>query len=37
MYTTVIYIIYERGISLLIILKLFEFSGIQTNGFQKKI
>ncbi len=30
MYTTVIYIIYERGISFLIILKLFEFSGFQT-------
>ena len=30
MYTTVIYIIYERSISYLIILKLFEFSGFQT-------
>ena len=30
MYTTVICIIYERGISFLIILKLFEFSGFQT-------
>jgi hypothetical protein len=30
MYTTVIYIIYERGISFLITLKLFEFSGFQT-------
>jgi hypothetical protein len=30
MYTTVIYIIFERGISFLIILKLFEFSGFQT-------
>jgi len=30
MYTTVIYIIYERGISFLIILKLCEFSGFQT-------
>ncbi len=30
MYTTVIYIIYEPGISFLIILKLFEFSGFQT-------
>jgi len=31
MYTTVINIIFEQGISFLIILKLFEFS-----GFQKK-
>ncbi len=31
MFTTVIFIIYERGISFLIILKLFEFSGFQTN------
>ena len=30
MYTTVICIIYERGISFLIIFKLFEFSGFQT-------
>jgi len=30
MYTTVIYITFERGISLLIILKLCEFSGFQT-------
>jgi len=30
MYTTAIYIIYERGISFLIILKLFGFSGFQT-------
>ena len=30
MYTTVIYIIFERGISFLIILKLFEFSDFQT-------
>jgi len=30
MYTTVIYIIYERGISFLIIFKLCEFSGFQT-------
>jgi hypothetical protein len=30
MYTTVIYISYERDISFLIILKLFEFSGFQT-------
>jgi len=30
MYTTVIYIIFERGISFLIILKLSEFSGFQT-------
>ena len=30
MYTTVIHIIYERGISFLIILKLCEFSGFQT-------
>ena len=30
MYTTVLYIIYERGISFLIILKLCEFSGFQT-------
>ncbi len=30
MYTTVIYIIYERSISFLIILKLFEFPGFQT-------
>jgi len=30
MYTTVIYIIFERGISFLISLKLFEFSGSQT-------
>jgi len=30
MYTTVIYIIFEQGISFLIILKLFEFSGFQT-------
>ena len=30
MYTTVICIIFERGISFLIILKLFEFSGFQT-------
>ncbi len=29
MYTTVIYIIYERSISYLTILKLFEFSGFQ--------
>ena len=30
MYITVIYIIYERSISFLTILKLFEFSGFQT-------
>jgi hypothetical protein len=30
MYTTIIYIIFERGISFLIILKLCEFSGFQT-------
>jgi len=30
MYTTVIYIIYERNISYLTISKLFEFSGFQT-------
>jgi len=30
MYTTVIYIIFERGISFLTILKLFEYSGLQT-------
>jgi hypothetical protein len=30
MYTTVIYIIYERGIGFLKILKLFEFSASQT-------
>jgi hypothetical protein len=30
MYTTVIYIIFERGISFLIILKLCEFFGFQT-------
>jgi len=30
MYTTVIYIIFERGISFLIILKLFDFSSFQT-------
>jgi len=30
MYTTVIYIAFERGFSYLIILKLFEFSGFQT-------
>jgi len=37
MYTTVIYIIFERGISFLIILKLFEFSGFQTKMvFQTK-
>ena len=30
MYTTVIYIIFELGISYLTILKLFEFSGFQT-------
>ena len=30
MYTTAIYIIYERGICFLIILKLCEFSGFQT-------
>ena len=30
MYTTVIYIIFERGISYLTILKLCEFSGFQT-------
>ncbi len=30
MYTTVIYIIFERGISFFIILKLCEFSGFQT-------
>jgi hypothetical protein len=30
MNTTVIYIIFERGISFLIILKLCEFSGFQT-------
>ena len=36
MYTTVIYIIYERGISFLITLKLFEFSGFQTKmGFKQ--
>jgi len=36
MYTTVIYIIYERGISFLIILKLFEFSGFKTKMFFKQ-
>jgi len=36
MYNTVIYIIYERSISYLIILKLFEFSGFQTKmGFKQ--
>jgi len=30
MYTTVMYIIFERGIGFLIILKLFEFSDFQT-------
>ena len=30
MYTTVIYITFERGIIYFIILKLFEFSGFQT-------
>jgi len=30
MYIIVIYIIFERGISFLIVLKLFEFSGFQT-------
>jgi hypothetical protein len=30
MYTTVIYIIFEPDISFLIILKIFEFSGLQT-------
>ena len=30
MYTTAIYIIFEQGISFLIILKLCEFSGFQT-------
>jgi hypothetical protein len=30
MYTTDIYIIFERGISFLIILKLFKISGLQT-------
>jgi len=36
MYTTVIYIIFERGISFLIILKLCEFSGFQTKKFSKQ-
>jgi len=36
MFTTVIYVIYERGISFLIILKLFEFSGFQTKMVFKK-
>jgi hypothetical protein len=36
MYTTVIYIVYERGISFLIILKLFEFSGFQTKTVFKQ-
>jgi len=36
MYTTVIYIIYERSISFLIILKLCEFSGFQTKLVFKK-
>jgi len=34
MYTTVIYIIFERGISFLIILKWCEFSGFQTKFFK---
>ena len=37
MYTTVIYIIYERGISLLKILKIFEFSGFQTKMASNKV
>ena len=36
MYTTVIFIIFERGISFLIILKLFEFSGFQTKMVVKQ-
>jgi hypothetical protein len=36
MYTSVMHIIYERGISFLIILKLFEFSGFQTKMVLKK-
>jgi hypothetical protein len=36
MYTTVIYIIYERDISFLIILELFEFSDFQTKIFFKQ-
>jgi hypothetical protein len=36
MYTKVIYIIYERSISYLTILKLFEFSGFQTKTVYKQ-
>ena len=37
MYTTAIYIIYERSISFFTILKLFEISGLQTKmGFKQR-
>jgi len=36
MYITVIYIIYERSISFLTILKLFEYSCLQTKMFFKQ-